>query len=484
MSDSKIGWIDKAQVFSALQKLRERTQHRTGSTQPMHTPPPQQDTYSLLQVTGEHTTVPEETPPQSLLDDNTTASSTPTTPSRLGENNPFNQGSSAPASTGFGPARRVHNTQRLTPTSDTNDDQPPKNPVPPASLASSTSDIAKEEADRMKDALEVLHGAKMTPPTQVRSTVSPTSAAGWKTSTTNEDDSSTTHAKLAIPVRDIAAKTPTPRFSSTFGGAMRSASSAPQPAFQDNDFAEKEREPTPPAPSTPQLTPPNQRFPFTQPTTTHPTQTQQDHVLQASIQPASIEPAPTQPSIAPLAGSPIEQLVQPPATTKPTQPSTQVQSSTTTPSTESFQSEPMIYSQVLRTIKMRAAPSPRDYDTVMNWIEGVNKWVKSINVDATDFFVGDDAGLPLLNTGVEPQIVAVAIALRKSLHDVHELHDKQSTQYTAFRHDNDRYINLVWANSKYGVITLGLISANVSPDVQLESLQEKLHEALNTLPFY
>lgn len=144
---------------------------------------------------------------------------------------------------------------------------------------------------------------------------------------------------------------------------------------------------------------------------------------------------------------------------------------------------PKIHSQILKTVRLRTAPDPAQHESVYAWFKALHAWIQNAEAPATQFLVADHAGLSLLDTGVDPHTVAVAVATRKSMGDLREGDQKNAAGYTVFRHTSDCYMNLVWAPSPHGMLTLGIISDHVYPDERLAAFEEKLIRGLETLPF-
>lgn len=144
---------------------------------------------------------------------------------------------------------------------------------------------------------------------------------------------------------------------------------------------------------------------------------------------------------------------------------------------------PQIHSQILRTVRLKNAPNPEDSETVHAWFQALYDWIQNAEAPATQFFVADQAGLPLLHTGVDEHTTAVAVATRKSMSDLQKHNVQTGSGYTVFRHNDDRYMNLIWAPSQHGIITLGMISDHVYPDERLASFEGRLLRAIERLPF-
>lgn len=144
---------------------------------------------------------------------------------------------------------------------------------------------------------------------------------------------------------------------------------------------------------------------------------------------------------------------------------------------------PKIHSQILKTVRLRNAPDPTDSETLYRWFQEIHNWIKNTETSATQFLVADHAGLSLLDTGIDESTVARAVAIRRSMAELHDGGDANTSGYTVFRNQEDKYMNLVWAPSEHGTITVGILSDHVYPDARLATLEEKLVRGINTLPF-
>lgn len=179
-----------------------------------------------------------------------------------------------------------------------------------------------------------------------------------------------------------------------------------------------------------------------------------------------------------LSASALEDLLpQPNEGKEPTVPGRQ------TPTTPEHAYVPKIHSQILRTVRLKNAPNPEDSASLHAWFKALHTWITNAEASATQFFVADQAGLPLLDTDVPENTVAVAVATRQSMSDLQTQNVQTGSGYTVFRHNEDRYMNLIWAPSQHGIITLGMISDHVYPDERLASFEGKLLRAIDRLPF-
>lgn len=144
---------------------------------------------------------------------------------------------------------------------------------------------------------------------------------------------------------------------------------------------------------------------------------------------------------------------------------------------------PKIHSQILKTVRLRNAPDPSDFETLYLWLQAVHTWIKSTETSATKFLVADHAGLSLLETDIDDDTVARAVATRRSMVELNHAVDQNDSGFTVFRQKEDAYMNLVWAPSDHGIITVGILSDHVYPDDRLSTLEEKLVRGIDTLPF-
>lgn len=144
---------------------------------------------------------------------------------------------------------------------------------------------------------------------------------------------------------------------------------------------------------------------------------------------------------------------------------------------------PKIHSQILKTVRLRNAPDPKDFQTLYLWLQEVHTWIKNTETSSTRFLVADHAGLSLLDTDIDDDTVARAVAIRRSMAELHEGGEPNASGFTVFRHQEDAYMNLVWAPSDHGIVTVGILSDHVYPDARLATLEEKLVRGIDTLPF-
>lgn len=144
---------------------------------------------------------------------------------------------------------------------------------------------------------------------------------------------------------------------------------------------------------------------------------------------------------------------------------------------------PKIHSQILKTVRLRTAPDPAHSDTLYEWFQALHTWIQNTEAPSTQFLVADRSGLSLLDTGVDEYTVAIAATTRKSISDLKDSNHKNSSGTSVVRHANDRYLNLIWAPSPHGIITLGMVSDEIYPDERLASFEEKLVRAIASMPF-
>lgn len=127
------------------------------------------------------------------------------------------------------------------------------------------------------------------------------------------------------------------------------------------------------------------------------------------------------------------------------------------------------------------APRPHGARSSLEWLGHLRDWIAS-HSENTALFVGDESGLSLLETSVSDDVIAISVALRQAMANLHKLHNENAPGFTALRHDQQRYLNMLWAPSDHGVISVGIISDEVFPDARLSALSAQLTEAIEQLP--
>lgn len=145
-------------------------------------------------------------------------------------------------------------------------------------------------------------------------------------------------------------------------------------------------------------------------------------------------------------------------------------------------SAPKIVPQLLGTLRWRQLPAFDGFSSLLEWLQGVADWVVTIEPD-TEVFVADESGLGLIRTAVSDDVIAISVAMRQSMAILHRLHDESAPGFTVFRHDSNRYMNMLWIPSPHGVVTLGILSRETYPDDRLEALLQHFNKALAGLPF-
>lgn len=143
--------------------------------------------------------------------------------------------------------------------------------------------------------------------------------------------------------------------------------------------------------------------------------------------------------------------------------------------------EPKIEEGLLASLRFKNSPPPKDYPSVLYWLEALAAWCMDAGL-VDGLFVADESGLGLINTTISEGEIAVAVAMRQSMATLHRLHNEEAPGFTAFRHGAKQYMNLLWTPTNHGVLTVGILSEAPQHDERLTLLLERLIRAVETLP--